>query len=252
MRIIIANWKMYHDTRTALTLARELLDLYGTTPLTHSKLIVCPPATTLVLLREYALKKKVTSIAWGAQYCSPYSEGAHTGEISARMLSQAGAQYCLIGHQERITEHHETVSSMRSMLTCCIESGMTPILCVGESRENMSRLDAEREIKLILDPLITHENLSKLSTILIAYEPRWAIGREQPAPIMHINDSCQFILHTYPQAPITLLYGGSIQPHTVTALLTNSPVQGFLLGRAGADRQNLSKIVSLCDNFTLK
>src|SRR5271165_3981984 len=143
-----------------------------------AELVVCPPAT---LLAQAAWKLKGGKLGLGAQDCHPEASGAFTGDISAPMLKDAGAAYVIVGHSERRTHHHETDELVRAKAEAALKAGLTPIVCVGETlAERKAGRQAAvviRQLRRSLPPGATSE------TVVIAYEPVWAIGTGlTPAP----------------------------------------------------------------------
>ena len=198
-----------------------------------AELLVCPPAT---LLAQAAAKLGGSRLALGAQDCSPEPSGAFTGDISAAMLEDAGAAYVIVGHSERRTHHHETDALVRAKAEAAMKAGLTPIVCVGETR---AEREAGQQAAVVIRQLRGSLPRGATSeTIVIAYEPVWAIGTgltPTPRDVAVIHNGIRALLTEVggPSAAKTrLLYGGSVNPANCHGLLTLDNVDGALVGGA--------------------
>jgi triosephosphate isomerase len=199
----------------------------------EAELAVCPPAT---LLAQAAWKLRGSLLALGAQDCSPEPSGAFTGDISAPMLKDAGAKYVIVGHSERRTLHHETDALVRAKAEAALKAGLIPIICVGETQaEREAGQQAAvviRQLRRSLPPGQTSD------TVVIAYEPVWAIGTgltPTPGDVAVVHNGIRALLTEIggPSAAKTrLLYGGSVKPSNCQGLLTLDNVDGALVGGA--------------------
>jgi triosephosphate isomerase len=199
----------------------------------EAELAVCPPAT---LLAQAAWKLKGSRIALGAQDCHTEPSGPYTGDLSAPMLKDAGATYVIVGHSERRTHHHETDALVRAKAEAALKAGLIPIICVGETQaEREAGQQAAvviRQLRRSLPPGQTSD------TVVIAYEPVWAIGTgltPTPGDVAVVHNGIRALLAEIggPSAAKTrLLYGGSVKPSNCQELLTLDNVDGALVGGA--------------------
>jgi triosephosphate isomerase len=247
MRIpaIAANWKMFKTTHETLAYLREfgaaLKDVKGV------EIIVAPPFTALTTAAEAA---RNTPIGIAAQNMSAEKEGAFTGEISATMLKDAGAEYVILGHSERRKLYGETDASINRKVHAAIAADLTPIVCVGETldeREGGRMLDVlDRQVKDGLDGLTG----AQVAEIIIAYEPVWAIGTGRNATPEQADEAHRHIRTRLKQwfgaeaaEGCRIQYGGSVKPDNITALVSLPDVDGALVGGASLNVQSFLEIV---------
>lgn len=224
----ICNWKQYFNRNQAYSWFshnhNELINL------THrEKLIFCPDFCSIEII-----KNNFPSITLGAQNCSSYDHGAYTGEISAQSLQEIGAQYCIIGHSERRTLFHEKPAQTALKTIQLQQKSLTPIVCVSDNFHDE------------LTPLLKHINPKK--EIIVAYEPVTSIGTGIVPKSSDIKKQTlaikTLIKKKSPDLIITLLYGGSVSSATIQSLKMIPSLEGFLIGKASTDFQELKKIVS--------
>jgi triosephosphate isomerase len=243
--LVAGNWKMYGET-AALAEIRALLDLLAKEPRPGVDIMICPPATLLAQAR-YALGKSDVSL--GGQDCHTEPEGAHTGDISAEMLADAGATAVIVGHSERRRDHGETDALVAAKAAAAHRASLTAIICIGETeqerREGATLGVVGRQLAGSLPPSATAENS------VIAYEPVWAIGtgltpRPNDIAEVHgfIRDSLAQRLGPEEAAKIRILYGGSVKPSNAGELLAVPNVNGALVGGASLKAADFYAIVS--------
>jgi triosephosphate isomerase (TIM) len=236
---------MYGKT-AALAEIRALLDLLGKGPRPAADIMICPPATLLAQAR-YALGK--SDILLGGQNCHPEPEGAHTGDISAEMLADAGATAVIVGHSERRRDHGETDALVAAKAAAAHRAGLTAIICIGETeqerREGATLGVVGRELYGSLPSSATAENS------VIAYEPVWAIGTgltPTPSDVAEVHgfirDSLAQRLGPEEADKIRILYGGSVKPSNARELLAVGNVDGALVGGASLKAADFYAIVS--------
>lgn len=239
-KIYVANWKMYFTSQQEIAFLTDNLAELTALSKTNT-LIMCPSFLSLVTINTII---KNTPINLGAQNCSTKDDGPYTGEVSAKSLAEVGCHYCIIGHSERRAYAYETTSIIKEKLDQTSTYGITPIICIGETDQEKNDGKTKDILKEQLIPLITA--LTPRSSILIAYEPVWAIGSGIVSTPKLINEACATIatiMHHAPTIHYKILYGGSIQS-THSAELKKTNVDGFLIGKASTDFQELKKIVS--------
>jgi triosephosphate isomerase len=225
-QLIAGNWKMHGLTAEAAAIATPLLDA-GT--LTRD-LLVCPPATQIAAVARILAGSPV---AVGGQDCHTETHGAHTGDISAPMLRDAGASYVILGHYERRQNHMETDALVRAKTLAAIAAGLTPIVCVGETD---SERQAGRESTVVGGQLAG--SLPDSFAGVVAYEPVWAIGTGRTATEADVAAMHLFIRRELVRRfgaagdTILILYGGSVRPTNAASLLAVPHVGGALVGGA--------------------
>jgi triosephosphate isomerase (TIM) len=199
----------------------------------EAELAVCPPAT---LLAQAAWKLRGSKLALGGQDCSPEPSGAYTGDISAPMLKDAGATYVIVGHSERRAQHHETDELVRAKAQAALKAGLIPIVCIGETQ---AEREAGQQAAVVIRQLRRSLPAGATSdTVVIAYEPVWAIGTgltPTPGDVAAIHNGIRALLAEVggPSAAKTrVLYGGSVKPSNCRELLTLDNVDGALVGGA--------------------
>src|SRR6266404_3468102 len=246
-RVIAGNWKMYKtlaDTRAFFT---SFLPLVANSK--HCDVVVAPPFTAISTAFECA---KGSHVAIAAQNVSWSKEGAFTGEVSAPMLAEAGCRYVIIGHSERRQLFRETDDNVAKKTLIALSSGLTPIVCLGETQE-------ERDAGLAKEVLSRQFNggpgaltPDEFSRILIAYEPVWAIGTgrtatpEIAATAHGFIRRCageQFSVHL--ASALRILYGGSVKPDNIQGLMAQEELDGALVGGASLDPKSFAAIVNL-------
>ena len=233
MRPLIAgNWKMNTLREGAVELAGSLVDLCGNQGDPGSDLLICPPA---IMLHTVAAAVKGSSVALGAQDCHPDDFGAHTGDINAAMIADAGCSHVIVGHSERRSDHSETDQLVRTKAGAAQGQGMIAIICVGETLEQR---DAGETLAVVSQQIAgsVPDGATAANTV-IAYEPVWAIGTGRTPTIEQVGE-----VHDHMRSILTgkidnagsvrLLYGGSMNPGNARELLAVDNVNGGLIGGA--------------------
>lgn len=236
MKYIFANWKMYLGVNDSLSLSKEIVQL----PFSTSKVALFPNplafcAVRDVLLQNVALKLGAQNVAWTPQ-------GAYTGAVSAELYKEAGAQYALVGHSERRYIFGESDQDVRKKVEACLAAKITPILCIGETREDKEK--NTRSIRLKEQIKAVFENLSLAGQeIMIAYEPVWAITHgtvSDPCLPTDVEDAHHFIrqeIAHYTDTTVPLLYGGSVNQENIVSYMIRDLVDGFLVGNASTKKE---------------
>src|SRR6516165_3551650 len=244
-KLIAANWKMYKTPEQTSAFFQEFLPLVAGH--TRDEIVVCTP---YIDLHTAVASAKGSNVFVGAQNMHWEKEGAFTGEISAPMLNAIGVTHVIIGHSEPRQYFNETDDTVNRKLELALESGLTPIVCVGEVLE-------EREAGLTEDVLrrqcmraFNGISAKKAARMTIAYEPVWAIGTGKTATPQMAADAHAVIRHEAANAfgdefaaQLRILYGGSVKPDNATALLSQEEIDGALVGGASLDPKSLTKIV---------
>jgi triosephosphate isomerase len=245
-RVIAGNWKMYKTLAETRTFFSSFLPLVANSK--HCDIVVAPPFTALSTAVEAA---KDSAVAISGQNVSWSKEGAFTGEISAAMLVEAGCRYVIIGHSERRQIFRETDDNVAKKTLIALSTGLTPIVCVGETQEERDGGFAEEVLQRQFNGgpgALTHAEFSR---ILLAYEPVWAIGTgrtatpELAADAHRILRRCageKFSVHL--ASGLRILYGGSVKPENIMGLMAQEELDGALVGGASLDAKSFAAIVN--------
>jgi triosephosphate isomerase len=229
--LVAGNWKM---NGLSASMAELNGIKAGAEPLASKvELMVCPPAT---LLAQFAWAAKGGKLTLGGQDCHANASGAHTGDIAAEMLKDAGASAVIVGHSERRTDHHETDAQVRAKAQAAHLAGLTAIVCVGEQRAQREAGETLPVVGGQLDGSLP--DAATAANLVIAYEPVWAIGTgltPTPADVAEVHAFIRKKLgERYGAAGATMriLYGGSVKPSNAKELLGLPNVNGALVGGA--------------------
>jgi triosephosphate isomerase (TIM) len=244
--VITGNWKMYKTIAETAAFVRDLRPVADKAD--HCEVVVAPPFTAL---RAAADAARGSKIAVSAQDVHWDAEGAHTGDISARMLLDAGCTHVIIGHSERRHDHNETDEDVNRKLKAALAAGLLPMVCVGEmlaERESdQTQTVLERQFSRGLAGLTGPE----FSRIMLAYEPVWAIGTGRTAtPEMAAESHRQ--LRVLARArfgdvvadQLRILYGGSVKPDNIGGLMAESEIDGALVGGASLKLESFVSLVN--------
>ena len=239
--LMAGNWKMNLNHLEAIALVQKLAFAFSDADLAACEVAVLPPFTdlrsvqTLVDADKYDLK-------YGAQDLSAFDKGAYTGEISGAMLAKLRCTYVLVGHSERRQYHAETDELVAAKVTAAYRHGITPILCVGEGLEIRRAGTHVAHTLAQLDGALTGLPADKARTLVVAYEPVWAIGTGEVATPEDAQEVCAAIrtrlseLYSGDLADgVRVLYGGSVKASNVAAIMAKSDVDGALVGGASID-----------------
>ena len=234
---IAGNWKMFKTVHETTVYVKELRGLIK--DVSDVTVVVAPPFTAVHAAAEAA---RNSNVAVSAQNMYWEKEGAFTGETSAGMIKEAGAEYVIIGHSERRTLFGETDVTVNRKLMAVIAADLTPIVCIGETLDQRDRNETmdvlDRQIKGGLDSL----NGDQVGALVVAYEPVWAIGTGRTATPAQAGEAHAHIrsrLRQWFGAPAAdqclVLYGGSVKPDNIRELMAQPDVDGALVGGASLD-----------------
>ena len=244
--LIAGNWKMNGLKASAVELAAIAQGADGLAR--KVDIMVCPPAT---LLWSAAGVVQGSKVQLGGQDCHPAASGAHTGDISAEMLADAGAVAVILGHSERRTDHGETDAVVRAKVLAAWRAGLTAIVCVGETQAERDRDETLAVIGRQLAGSLPEQD-SVGSGLVIAYEPVWAIGTGRVPTLKDVEVVHGFIRETLRAhfksqgGAIRILYGGSVKPANAAELMAVANVGGALVGGASLKAVDFLAIASAC------
>ncbi len=244
--LVAANWKMYKTIQETVAYLKELRAVVK--DLSDVEVVVAPPFTAVHAGAE-ALRNSNISIAGQDVYWE--REGAFTGEVSAGMLKEAGAEFVIIGHSERRTRFGETDAEVNRKIKAAVEAGLTPIVCIGET---LAEREAEQTLSVLDRQLRTGlEGLSpnRIASMAIAYEPVWAIGTGRTATSAqaqeahaHIRIRLRGLFGVEASDQCRILYGGSVKPSNARELVSQGDVDGALVGGASLEVKSFVEIVA--------
>ena len=236
-KLAAGNWKM-NGTRAALA------EIAALAPQAKGvDVLICPPATLVAAMAEAAPK----GIAVGGQDCHAEASGAHTGDIAAEQLRDAGASHVIVGHSERRTDHAETDAQVAAKATAAHRAGLVAVICVGETE---AQRDAGETLAVIAAQLAgsVPEGATAANTV-IAYEPVWAIGTGRTPTVEQIAEVHAAMRQALADrladgAEMTLLYGGSVKPGNAAEIFAIANVDGALVGGASLKAADFGPIVA--------
>jgi triosephosphate isomerase len=248
--LIVGNWKMHGHHREGVALAAAVAEktasYQSTHGLLHLDLLICPPAT---LLREITETLAESVITVGGQDCHELENGAHTGDVSAAMLKDAGCSHVIVGHSERRADHGESNDQVKAKAAAAHACGLTAIICIGETREQRDCGEAMAIVSLQLAGSLPDE-ATALNTV-IAYEPVWAIGTGLAATVedvaeIHAGIRAWLVKALSDSHAMLILYGGSAKPENAKELMKLEDVDGALVGGASLDADDFWAIAEAC------
>jgi triosephosphate isomerase len=231
MKIIAGNWKMNGTSENLEHMTQELSQLA-----TDNTIILCVPYTMLCTNHN--------NIALGAQDVSAHTHGAYTGEVSASMVAATGAKYTLVGHSECRQYHGDTNATVRAKAQQALDNGLTPIICVGET---MAEKQAGQTMSIIESGVRESVPENITSGIIIAYEPRWAIGAGLTPTSDEIESAHTLIAQTLSDmglAGTPILYGASVKGNNAAEIMSIPHVDGVLVGGASLKTDDFIPIIT--------
>jgi triosephosphate isomerase (TIM) len=247
--LIAGNWKMHKTGAEAAQTARQLIELVS-----HAsgvEVMIAPPFTALY---QVAAEISGSAIGLGAQNMYWEPKGAFTGEIAPAMLKDLGCRYVILGHSERRQFFGETDKNVNRKIRAAIDAGLSPVVCVGETEEEreleqtFSVLD--KQIKNGLEGYVSKD----LKSLVLAYEPVWAIGTGKTATKEQAQEAHAYIRRRLAEwldgdlaGDVRILYGGSVKPSNVKELMAMPDVDGALVGGASLDPETFSQLVHFQD-----
>ena len=240
-KLAAGNWKMNGGSAEMA----EMVALIAAHPAPSVDLLLCPPAT---LLAQMNWAKKDHPLALGGQDCHPNPKGAHTGDISAAMLADAGATHVILGHSERRADHGETDALVRAKAQAAHAAGLIAVICIGET---LSQREGGQTLDIVGTQLAgSTPNSATGANSVIAFEPVWAIGTGKVPTLAQIGDVHGFIRAALTRrfgpdgANFRILYGGSVKPANAAEIFAVPDVDGALVGGASLKAGDFSPIIA--------
>lgn len=242
--LIAGNWKMngvQASLEEAAKVSARLTDMPD-----GADCLLCPPATLLAAMAAIPGDR----LKVGGQYCHNKETGAHTGDISAEMIADAGGTYCIVGHSERREDHAERSAFVNSQARAALRAGLIPIVCVGEDYPQRKRGETSEVIRRILKKSLPTVEMDA-PNLVVAYEPKWAIGTGEIPTVEEIGEVHSLIrdilVETYGDTgqDMPILYGGSMKPKNAAEILAIDNVNGGLIGGASLKADDFVSIYAI-------
>ncbi|MCU1586810.1 MAG: triosephosphate isomerase [Frankiales bacterium] len=247
--LMAGNWKMNLNHLEAIALVQKLAFSLTPEQCAAAEVVLLPPFISIRSVQTL-IDGDGMPFRYGAQDLSPHDSGAYTGDISGPMLAKLGCTYVVVGHSERRTDHAETDEVVRSKVLAAGRHGLVPILCVGEGLEiRQSGRHVEHCLEQLSAALLDVPD-PVLRTLVVAYEPIWAIGTGEVATPEDAQEVCVALRSRLAELAggdvadaIRVLYGGSVKSANVATLMTQPDVDGALIGGSSLDAEEFAKIV---------
>jgi len=243
--VIAGNWKMYKTPSEAEGFVEAFLPRVAGA--SGVEIVIAPPFTSLSAV---AALTRNTNVEVASQNLHFADEGAYTGEVSSRMVKESGAKYAILGHSERRQYFGETDESVNRKLRAAREAGLIPILCIGETLAEREAGDTFRVVERQLRGGLAEVPASAADTILVAYEPVWAIGTGKtatPEQAQEVHAFLRGILASLwgeeAAVAVRILYGGSVKPGNISDLMSRKDIDGGLVGGASLSPESFEQIV---------
>jgi triosephosphate isomerase (TIM) len=253
--LIAGNWKMNLNHIEAVGLVQKLawtLQDKRHDP-ARSEVVVLPPFTDLRTVQTLVEGDRL-ALEYGAQDVSPFDEGAYTGDVSATMLAKLGCRYVLVGHSERRQYYGEDDKLVNAKAKKAVEHGLTPIVCVGEGIEVREELDQVAFTIAHVEEALGGLTLAQIGSLVVAYEPVWAIGTGRVATPEDAQEVCgairEWVGQWYDEGiaqDLRILYGGSVKAANVRSIMAQPDVDGCLVGGASLVIEEFSAIARFYD-----
>jgi len=243
-KMVVGNWKMNGSIKQNEILLQGLIA--GLRDLHDADFVVCTPYP---YIGQAQAMLQGSNIAWGAQNLCSAKDGALTGAVAPSMLVDYGCSHVIIGHSERRALFNETDDTAAARFNAALEVGLIPIFCMGESREERDSDWTDYIVGRQLDSIIRRFGPEVLKNAVLAYEPLWAVGADEPATPEQAQEVHDFIRKRVARcdaeiaANVRILYGGSVRPHNAASLFAMPDVDGGLVGRASLVAE---KFVPIC------
>lgn len=247
--VMAGNWKMNHTHLEAIQVVQKLSYRLDGADYDFCDVIVCPAFTALRSVQTTIDSDRIP-IALGAQDCHWEASGAFTGEVSAPMLAKLGVGYVIVGHSERRQLFGETDETVARKLHSVLAAAMLPILCVGETLEEREAGSTDAKVRGQVEAALRDVDADRIAELVIAYEPIWAIGtgrnatpEDADATIATIRAAVRELAGEPAADRLRILYGGSVKPGNIAALMAQPEIDGALVGGASLDPDEFARLV---------
>jgi len=246
-KIVAGNWKMNMNLDEGLLFAKNIDRYFREKPPRKAEVVLCAP---FIHLSGISAIIKGGNVLLGAQNCASEPSGAYTGEVSAMMIKSTGAEYVIIGHSERRIYYHEDDSLLNKKITIALDTGLKAIFCCGEIKEEREEGKHLEVVKRQLEEGLFSLSHEQMKSVIIAYEPVWAIGTGLTATPTQAQEMHQYIrglvrekYGTGCAEDLTILYGGSCKPSNAGEIFSKPDVDGGLIGGASLKIEDFTAIV---------
>jgi len=238
---------MHKTIQESCAFVKHLMEIWTKTQV---KVGLAVPFTALSTIAAIVRQHKLP--LWlGAQNMSEHEEGAYTGEISANMLVEAGAEFVLLGHSERRHLFHETSDLVNRKVKHALQKNLTPIVCIGETEKEREQGKTEEVLAEQIALSLADLEDSQIDRVILAYEPVWAIGTGKVATPEDANETQRWIRRFFASqwgelraSKLVIQYGGSVKPENAAKLLAESEIDGLLVGGASLDPNMFEKLIT--------
>lgn len=247
--LMAGNWKMHHTHLEAIQVVQKLSYRLDNSDYDHCDVVVCPAFTALRSVQTTIDSDRI-DIGLGAQDCHWEAQGAFTGEVSAPMLAKLGVDFVIVGHSERRELFGETDEVVAKKLHAVLAAGMLPIVCVGETLEEREADGTDAKVEGQIEAALGGVDADRIAELVVAYEPIWAIGTGRNATPDDANATIAVIRATVARVAgeptaerVRVLYGGSVKPGNIAALMAQPEIDGALVGGASLDPDEFARLV---------
>jgi triosephosphate isomerase len=241
--LVAGNWKMHGNRASARVLAGDIARRHRWPEV---ELVICPPQVHLSTVSEVLVD---STVELGAQnLATAVDDGAHTGEVHGRMLTDLGCRYVIVGHSERRAEQGETDAVVAQKFAAALDAGLRPILCVGETLDQRDAGESLAVVGRQLQAVVDQVGVAALAEAVVAYEPVWAIGTGRSAAASDAQQVHAHLRCLLAEADATIagslriLYGGSVKPETASELFAQADIDGGLIGGAALKAESFLAI----------
>ena len=246
--IVAGNWKMNMNLDEGIALARDIDSMVARNDVSDVGIILGVP---FIHLTDVVKTVDSSRIQVAAQNCSAWEEGAYTGEVSAKMIRSTGARYVILGHSERRKYFHENSGQLKKKINLSLQNGLRPIFCFGEVLEERVKGIHFDVVRDQIHDGVFHLDAGQFESLVLAYEPVWAIGTGVNATAEQAQEMHQFIrklisdqYNAQVAEDTTILYGGSCKPSNARELFGNPDVDGGLIGGASLKADDFLAIIN--------
>ena len=251
MKHVFANWKMYLNLKDSCDLAKKVVEESNDFDFDKINLTIFPTYLSFTCVESICKEKKINC---GVQNVSWTPQGAYTGSTSAFLSKEAGANYSIVGHSERRYIFGEKNDDVRKKIEACLDSDITPVLCIGETAKDKAEEKREYRLKKQLMKAFSDLDLNN-KQVIIAYEPVWAIshgGKSEHCPPVYAEEAMNWIkneIKQYTDQNIPVLYGGSVNSDNVVSYVSLDSCDGVLVGSASTKGEEFISLIKEVQNI---